>query len=77
MMLVELQLDHMIEDSTLPQTAKTKKPCFDHVCASVCEQRSLFLPQCASPALCVSALVDFRRGSCLSAILRQSPDLGG
>ena len=37
---------------------------------------SLFLPLWASPAFSVSALVDFRRGSCLSAILRQSPDPG-
>lgn len=37
---------------------------------------SLFLPPCASPAFSVSALVDFRRGSCLSAILRQSRDPG-
>lgn len=42
----------------------------------LCVWWSLFLPLCASPAVSVSAFVDFRRGSCLSAILRQSPDPG-
>lgn len=37
---------------------------------------SPFLPPCVSLAFSGSALVDFRRGSCLSAILRQSPDPG-
>lgn len=35
---------------------------------------SLFLSPYVSPAFTVSALADFRRGSCLSAILRQSRD---
>lgn len=43
-----------------------------HVPLSLCW--SLILPPWASPAFSVSALVDFRRGSCLSAILRQSRD---
>lgn len=42
----------------------------------LCVRWSLFLPLCASPVLSLSALVDFRRGSCLSVILRQSPDPG-
>lgn len=37
---------------------------------------SLFLSPYVSPAFTVSALADFRRGSCLSAILRQSRDPG-